>query len=110
MQIKSSLWELLHTSFVRFSVFLDDIIDTSSIFYRIWGELDHHIRCLTRCMDVDISESENSLENPCCMGIDLLDTIERALTHIAWERWELLYTDHTRISDDEEIQFIIDPV
>jgi hypothetical protein len=61
-------------------------------------------------MDVDISESENRLENTCCMSIHFLDSIERTLTHIACECWELLYADHTRISDDEEIQLIIDPV
>lgn len=57
-----------------------------------------------------IAESEYRLEYTCCMCVDLLDSIEWTLTDAARECWYLVDTDDTCISDDEEVEFVIDPV
>lgn len=59
---------------------------------------------------MDITESENRLEDTSSMSIHFLNTVERTLTDRTRECWYLIDTDDTRISDDEEIEFIIDPV
>lgn len=59
---------------------------------------------------MDITESEYCLEDTCCMCIDLLDSIEWTLTNAARECWYLVDPDDTSISDDEEIELIVDPV
>ncbi len=92
------------------SVLLDNIVDTTAVFYRVWCIADDHVRCLTCGMDMDISEAKYRLKNPCCMRIDLLYSIERTLRDTPRESRNLLDTDDARVSDDEDIEFVIDPV
>ncbi len=89
---------------------IDDIIDAAGIFYWIWGIADHHVRGLTRGMDMDITKGKERLKNTCCVCVDFLDSIERTLTHRSRECWDLIDTDDTRVGDDEEIELIVDPI
>ena len=95
---------------VSISIFLDHVIDPTTVLDRIWCVAHDHIRRLTRSIYMYIPEAEYRLEDTCCMGIHLLDTVETTLCDAAWECWDLLYTDHARVGDDEEIEFVIDPV
>ena len=95
---------------MRSAIFLDNVIDPASILYRIRCIANHHVRGLTRRMDMDIPESEEWLNNPWGMSIHFLNTVEWAFTHGSRQRWYLIDTDDPRISDNEEIEFIIDPV
>ena len=92
------------------SICLDDVIDPTAVLDRIWSVVHDHVRCLTRCMDMDIPESKYSLENPCCMSIDLLYSIEWAFRHASRKGWDLVYTNDSRVCDDEYVELIIDPV
>ena len=102
------LWLDRHMMII--SIFLYHIIDSTAILYRVWSIVHDHIRCLTRSMNMYVSESKYSLEYTCCVSIHLLNTIETTLCDTTWECWDLLYTDHARVGDDEEIEFVIDPV
>ena len=92
------------------SIGLDNIINAPSIFYRIWGIIHDHVRCFTRSMDMDIPIVKNGLQYSFCMSIYFLDAVETTFCHTAWEGWELFDTDDAWVSDDEEIELIIDPV
>ena len=92
------------------SICLDDVIDPTAVLDRIWSVVHDHVRCLTRCMDMDIPESKYRLENPCCMSIDLLYSIEWAFRHASRKGWDLVYTNDSRVCDDEYVELIIDPV
>ena len=92
------------------SILLDDIVDATRVFYRVWCIVDDHVWCLTRRTDMDITEFKDRLEYPWGMCIDLLDSIERTLGDISRKCWNLLDTNHSRIRDDKEVEFIIDPV
>lgn len=92
------------------TMFLDDIIDSSSIFYGFRSILYDHIRCFTSGMYVDIAISENCLDNPCGMSVYLLDFIESTFGDISREDRYLLDTDDTRIGYDKEIELVVDPV
>ncbi len=61
-------------------------------------------------MDMDISETEERLNNSWGMSIHFLNAVKWAFTHGSRQGWYLIDTDHSRIRDDEEIEFIIDPV
>ena len=101
--------ELLYTGLMWFSKCLNDIVDSSRIFYRIGGKSYDHIRCLTCSMDMNITESEYRLKYPCGMCIHFLNTIERALRYSTRKCWYLINTDNPGLCDDKEIEFIIDP-
>jgi hypothetical protein len=90
--------------------FVDDIVDAASILYWIWSVPDHHVRRLTRSMDMDITESEERLEDTCRMCVDLLDSVEWTLGYWSRECRDLIDTDDTRVRDDEEVEFVIDPI
>jgi hypothetical protein len=90
-------------------IFADDRIDTVPILYWIGSVTDYHIRVLTGRMYVYMTIVEDCLENSCYLSIDLLHTIETTLTHSPRERRQLLNTDDTLVSDDEEIELVIDP-
>lgn len=91
-------------------ILLDDIIDLSAVLDRIWCVRDDHVRCLTCGVDMDISKSEKSLEDPSRMSIYLLDSIERTLSYTTRESGYLLDSDHTRVSNDKKIELIVDPI
>ncbi len=59
---------------------------------------------------MDITEFEYRLEYSCGMCIHLLDTIETTLSHIPGEGRYLIDPDDARISDDDDIKLVIDPV
>jgi hypothetical protein len=92
------------------SIGLYHVIDTTGIFYRIWSIIHDHIRCLTRGMDMHISESKKSLKYSCGIGVHFLDSVEATLGYTARKCRYLLDADDTRISDDKEVKLIIDPI
>lgn len=92
------------------AIFLDDIIDSSGILDGVRGIFYDHIWCLTGSSDMHITEFEYRLQYPCCMSIDFLYTIETTLSNIPRESRYLLDPDHSRIGDDYNIEFVIDPV
>lgn len=92
------------------SILLDDVIDATRILDRIGGKSYHHIRGLARGMDMHISESKYRLKYPCRMCIHFLNSIEWTLGYGSREGWYLVDPDHARARDDEEVEFIIDPV
>lgn len=59
---------------------------------------------------MDISEAKYRLENPSSVSIDFLYPVERTLCDAPRESRNLLDTDHSRVSDDKDIEFVIDPV
>jgi hypothetical protein len=59
---------------------------------------------------MDVPIGENRLQYSSSMSIYFLDTIEATLSHSPRECRDLLYTDDTRVGDDEEIELIVDPV
>lgn len=61
-------------------------------------------------MDMDIPESKYRLENPCCVSINFLYSIEWALRHASRKGWDLVYTYDARVCDNEYVEFIVDPV
>jgi hypothetical protein len=61
-------------------------------------------------MYMHITESEECLEYSGGMSIYLLYAIEATLRHISRESGDLLYADDTRIRDDDDIEFVIDPI
>jgi hypothetical protein len=91
------------------SIFTNDSIDTVSIFYWIRGESYDHIWVLTRSMYMNMSISQDRLEDACDFSIDLLYSIQTTFTHSSWERWDLVDTDDPLVCDYEEIELIIDP-
>jgi hypothetical protein len=90
-------------------MFLDNIIDPTSILDGVRGIFYYHIRGVTRGTDMHIPIAEYSLPYSCRMCIYFLDSIETTFTYYAREDGELLDPDHSRVRDDEEIEFIIDP-
>jgi hypothetical protein len=60
-------------------------------------------------MDMYMSESKYGLEDTSDLCIHLLDSIESTFCHATREGSYLFDTDDTLISNEEEIQFIIDP-
>jgi hypothetical protein len=61
-------------------------------------------------MDMHISELKNRLKYPCRICPHFLYSIETTLGDASRECRYLLYTDDTRICDDDDIEFVIDPV
>ncbi len=103
-------WIRLPTLEMSISIGLDDIINTASVFDRIWSIIYDHIRSFTRSMDVDISIAEYRLKDSRGIGIYFLDSVEATLGHSPWERRKLFDTDDSGISNNEEIELIIDPI
>ena len=95
---------------IMLAVFLDDIIDSTRILDRIRSIFHDHVRCLTRSPYMDITEFKNSLKYSWSMSVHFLYAVERALSDISRESRKLLYTDDTRVGDDDNIEFIIDPI
>jgi hypothetical protein len=61
------------------SIFADDGVDFVPVFYWIGYIVHDHIRVLTCRMDMDMTISENCLEDSCDLGIDLLYSIQSTL-------------------------------
>ena len=61
-------------------------------------------------MDMDIPKAKKCLYYTCSMCGHFLYTIEIALSDSTRKYRNLLYTNHTRVSDDDDIEFIVDPI
>ncbi len=59
---------------------------------------------------MDIPKPEYRLQDTSGMSIHLLDTIETTLSNCTGKGWYLLDSYDTRVSDDDDIELIIDPV
>jgi hypothetical protein len=61
-------------------------------------------------MDVHIAKSKYGLKDSGGMSIYFLDSIEATFSDSPWERRKLFDTDNSWIGNDEEVEFIIDPI
>lgn len=92
------------------SVCLDYVIDPAAVLDRIGCIVHDHVRCLTRGVDMDIPEAKYRLENPCCMCIHFLYSVEGALCDASGQSGDLVDPDDPRVCDDEDIELVVDPV
>ena len=91
------------------SIVTDNWVDFVPIFHWTRSICYDHIWVLTRSMYMDMPISEKSLEYAGDISIDLLHSVESALSDTTREWWYLIDPDDSLIRDDEEIEFIVDP-